>query len=125
MTVLYRGFYISRDNFDFVILFMFIGLTYKEKKQKISAAWSSLRPSLFRQFVTNAFPVSFQCCVCGCFQEDIIRCSDCGPSAYFCQDCCLKQHMICKLHIHEIWDPQVTTIIIPAQYHKMHMSFAS
>ena len=92
------------------IYFSFAG--YVEKKKDISSQWAALQNHLIAQLVESAYPRSFDCCRCqvplGNCSESLLRCLDCGPRAYYCEDCFTHYHSVITLHQPQVWDTDVS-----------------
>jgi hypothetical protein len=73
------------------------------------AQWKELRSTMPHFMVEIAYPTSFSCSLCGNEAEKkaIIRCMDCGPSAYYCSSCASTVHNFITLHAPEQWNPKV------------------
>jgi hypothetical protein len=70
---------------------------------KTREAWDDSRDCLIHALTAKCSPATFMCCECNTVVDAIIRCSDCGPWAYFCVDCCNQQHKHVIMHVAEMW----------------------
>lgn len=76
---------------------------YVEKKRKASNKWASVKEEVKKAFIEDECPAIFTCLVCEAEEQDIWRCKDCGPTAYFCTECCRKHHLITLFHKPQQW----------------------
>ena len=83
--------------------------SYALKKQKLLEAWDSIRVNLLNVRLEEMAPASTLCCLCGVIQDcGIIRCQECGPSAYYCEECCVKVHEHIIFHRPKKWNVSAT-----------------
>ena len=74
-----------------------------KQKSKI-AGWSTLRPAFITSIVQNSsMPVDQRCTLC-VSTEATFRCIQCGPCAYYCNNCLNEWHSSTNIfHMPEEW----------------------
>lgn len=78
-------------------------LSYKERRIELSKSWRQIEPKLLNIGSQYFYPASFECCVCNCKVPNIIRCLDCGPNVYYCNNCVEDKHTYTVFHRPDIW----------------------
>ena len=79
-------------------------IRYEDKRKKLSEDWRSMEPKLLEMDMRLHGAGTKICCSCEdeCF--NIIRCLDCGPTAYFRAQCCNKRHENTLFHCPNQWN---------------------
>ena len=79
--------------------------SHTERKRKVAEKWSEIRGDALQVVIEGMCPPAcVKCCVCDKLCEDIVKCTDCGPSHYYCRECCVKLHLTALYHhCPEIW----------------------
>ena len=80
---------------------------HQKQKKALSEGWEELRKPMSFTLIEESGPATDTCAVCNDIIASIIRCMDCGPTAYFCQQCFEKQHAVVILHQPEQWNCKV------------------
>ncbi|KAK6187290.1 hypothetical protein SNE40_005353 [Patella caerulea] len=78
--------------------------TYQQKKAALQESWSKIREKLIDTRIEEFSPMTTVCGVCESVDDNIIKCSSCGPLAYFCHACAPKAHRHVLFHSTEIWN---------------------
>ena len=68
-------------------------------------------------------PYSYVCVECRKEEDNIVRCVDCGPQAYYCDTCCQDKHKHVVLHIPEKWQVGLTSFIKYKSYTYIYIYF--
>ena len=76
---------------------------WQQRQAKLSERWCDVREKLAKVLGNHFAPNIYTCIMCSKREINIIRCSDCGPEAYYCDVCCEVAHKHITLHIPEKW----------------------
>ena len=79
-------------------------LTMHEIESKSSmAGWEAIRSSLLVAVTeSKGMPIGQMCVLCG-ENDSLMKCQQCGPQSYFCQNCISIHSRITLLHGVELW----------------------
>lgn len=77
---------------------------FTRRKLQVADAWEDLRKSTLRAAVESmCLPDGAQCCNCHEIPAEV-RCVQCGPTVFLCQQCTISLHKTIRLsHTPEIW----------------------
>ena len=77
---------------------------FTKRKLQVADAWEDLRKSTLRAVVESmCLPDGAQCCNCHEVPAEV-RCVQCGPTVFLCQQCTISLHKTIRLsHTPEIW----------------------
>ena len=73
---------------------------YARRKEKAANAWSDIRNQMLTVSVESlCLPLTTVCCSCG--NAANIRCCDCGPLTFYCEECVEDTHTS-RLFLHRV-----------------------
>ena len=76
--------------------------SYMKRQQRLAENWSEIRDQMLRAAVEFGIPFLATCNVCG--NPAIITCLECGPQAFYCEDCVEGSHHLKNIfHSPRIW----------------------
>lgn len=82
--------------------------SYKVRRQRLVTNWAKIRTDLVAVYVESE-PIPARAVCCDCEQPAVLRCRDCGPSVFYCQECCNSFHKWRNIfHMTEIWKVSMT-----------------
>ena len=103
---------------------IFAGHAYEGRKARLLSGWEQLQPELRSAFYALQASATHECMSCHLTQDEVIRCQDCGPAAYFCSACCIKAHEHAVLHYPERWTVSISVhIMSQSKLHFLILSF--
>ena len=76
---------------------------YREKQTKLFQKWESIRKALISARIEEMSPSSDICVLCSKHVENIVTCENCGPLAYYCDECCERIHRPMLFHKPKKW----------------------
>lgn len=85
---------------------LFLGTTtkYGVAKKRLVDAWDTCREQLVKVHTECEVPLSAKCSFCkAAMGKYIVRCRDCGPTCFYCEDCNYKIHAVVVFHKPDIW----------------------
>lgn len=78
--------------------------TYSDRKKRVVEQWSEIRTQVSHARIVyeSHHIVDERTCVECEIEPGCIRCYDCGPTYWSCEQCCLNRHKVSPLHVTEI-----------------------
>ncbi len=96
---------------------------HTRRKEKMAEKWNDLRCSVTKVMVEG---FSLPEAICSrCYTKANVRCVQCGPCAYYCEECGASAHRSSLFHhVPEVWKVIICDIIIVCFIRVFHFVFS-
>lgn len=82
-------------------------VAYAERKKKSVDEWIAARNDLDEAWIVSEGCIQDTCAECNKVTSSIVKCAECGPSYWACEECAIHRHRLSPLHPLKIWKVNV------------------